>query len=243
MPLEEARELLLRYSRTTGTEYLNIEDAFNRILAEDLTANENIPPFDKSPLDGYAFSASDTETADESQPVQLRVVEEVPAGYMASRTVGAGTAIKIMTGAPIPEGADAVEKFERVERTDNDIKLFGSYRSGQNIIRAGEDVKKGQRIAERGDIISPPLTGLLASLGIGRIRAYKKPVVAIVSTGDALIGISDALRPGKIRNSNQYSLQSYCREAGARAVVIGTAGDRADEIEALVRRDWKGPIW
>lgn len=233
--LEEAWGILANNCRQTEIEYVNLSDALGRVIAQDIIAEENIPPFDRSPLDGYAFVAGDTEKATKKNPVVLEVIEEVPAGYTATKKVVSGTAIKVMTGAPIPEGANAVEKYEKIERKDNIIKIFSSFKAGQNIINAGEDLKKGQQFINKGILLTPPVIGLLASLGIDRVPVHKQARVALVSTGDELVDVSEPLRPGKIRNSNVYSLQGYCKEAGAKPLIIGTARDRVAEVAELIQ--------
>lgn len=233
--LEEAQKLLFEHCKSAQEE-VNLSDVLGRVLAQDVRAEENIPHFDRSPLDGYAFAATDTEEALKLNPTILEVIEEVPAGYTATKEVIKGTAIKVMTGAPIPEGADAVEKYEKIERIDNKIKIFSSFKPGQNTIKAGEDVKIGDKVVSDGVVLSPPEIGLLASLGIYKVPVYRQPKVALVSTGDELIDVTEVLKPGKIRNSNRYSLEGYCREAGAEPVVIGTAKDKVSEVAELIEQ-------
>lgn len=234
--LEEAQSLLLGRCQLTKKEYVSLPDSLDRVISEDIKAEENIPPFDRSPLDGYAFRAEDTEKAGRQNPVTLEVIEEVPAGYAAKKKIVAGTAIKVMTGAPIPEGADAVEKYENTQRNRNFVKIFSSFKSGENIILAGEDVVKGEVVAGRGMVVTPPVIGLLASLGICEVPVFKRPKVAIVSTGDELLDISEPLQPGKIRNSNRYSLEAYIKDIGAEPVIIGTAKDKTEEAAELIAK-------
>ncbi|MFA6808746.1 MAG: gephyrin-like molybdotransferase Glp [Eubacteriales bacterium] len=236
--LEEAQSLLLEYCQPIGGEYVELPEAFGRIIRADIKAEEDIPPFTRSPLDGYAFIAEDTVNADRQNPVSLRVLEEVPAGYTASQKVVSGTTIKVMTGAPIPEGANAVEKYENIEVVGNKIKIFSSFKAQENTIAAGEDVKKGQVVVKIGTKITPPITGLLASLGINNVPVYKQPRAALVSTGDELIDadIAAPLKPGKIRNSTRVTLQGYLKDIGVEPVVIGTAKDKAEEVAFLIQQ-------
>lgn len=234
--LEEAEQLLLDHCKVYNTESVLLSDALGRVLAEDVVAGENIPPFDRTPLDGYAMAAKDTEGASVEHPISLRVIEEVPAGYTATQGITTGTTIKVMTGAPIPEGADAIIKFEAVERQGDKISLQRGLHSGENIIWGGEDVRIGQIVAQRGMIITPPIMGLCAALGISKLTVYEQPQIALVSTGDELVDVTEPLQPGQIRNSNSYSLQGYCTQEGAIPVVIGTVKDEVDAIVAMIER-------
>ncbi|WP_041445494.1 molybdopterin molybdotransferase MoeA [Syntrophobotulus glycolicus] len=233
---EKALQFLLGNCPAGGQERVALPDSLGRVLDEDIRAGEDIPQFDRSPLDGYAFRAADTLRAGEDNPLILEVIEEVPAGYTPSKAVSAGKTIKVMTGAPIPEGADAVVKYEETLEKGNTVSLFQAFRSGQNIVRAGEDVMKGQIVARKGSVVNPPLIGLLAALGISEISVFRRPRVAVVSTGEELQDLGEELEKGKIRNSNSYSLAAYISELGGEPLVIGTAGDKAEEVAVLMKR-------
>lgn len=211
----KARELLLSYienyedltsANTAGcsrTEYVPLEESSGRILAFTLTARENVPSFDRSPYDGYAFRSVDTENASKEKPVTLRVVEEIPAGAVPTEKIMPGTAAKILTGAPIPEGADAVIMFEKTQFTTDEVIISESVKPGDNIVRIGEDVRKGELLAERGTVIDAGLAGTLAAQGIARPLVFKKPVVGIISTGSELaefdtVGKSNAVNGSEV---------------------------------------------
>ncbi|MBR5472057.1 MAG: molybdopterin molybdotransferase MoeA [Oscillibacter sp.] len=230
-----AREILLDAAAPVETERLDLTQSGGRILAQDLIAAENIPAFDRSPYDGYAFRAADTMTATREQPVMLRVLEEIPAGAVPTLPVTEGTASKILTGAPIPEGTDAVIKFEDTVFTADTVTLSSPAKSGQNIVRAGEDVRKGQLLARRGDIIDPGLAGTLASQGIAAPTVYRRPKVGILSTGSELVEASDPLGPGKIYNANRHTLETALNRMGYDCIYLGTAGDCVEDICALIR--------
>ena len=232
--LEEAQDLLLSIIKPTGEEKISINNALNRVISCDIKAGENIPHFARSAYDGYAFKAEDTKMASKDQPIVLQVLEEVPAGYPPTKKVVSGTTIKVMTGAPIPEGADTIINYEVTARVGNELSLFAAYKVGANIIPAGEDLEKGQLVVAKGAVITPPIIGLLASLGISEVPVFKKPFVSIVSTGDELINIDEHLKPAKIRNSNAYSLQAYLQDLGAASRIIGTAKDRVEEVKDYV---------
>lgn len=236
LSLQEAQSILLSHCREMGTEEVELHASLGRVLSEELRAEENIPPFARSPYDGYAFRAVDTARATEEQPVFLSVLEEVPAGYAPTAKVGPGEAVKVLTGAPIPEGADAVEKYEVTTLKGNQVAIYSSFEPGTNIIPAGEDVVKGEIIGSKGMEISPPLIGLMASLGITRVPVYQQPTIAIISTGDELLEIDEPLRPGKIRNSNSHTLAAYCRAMGAKPLILKTPKDRTEEVGEAIQQ-------
>lgn len=233
--LEEARRLLLSNCSLPGVEEVYFHDALGRVLSEDLVAQENVPPFSRSPYDGYAFRAADTVTGTAEQPVFLEVIEEVPAGHAPQARLGEGQAVKILTGAPIPEGADVVEKYEVTTRKGNQVAIYASYRPGTNIIPAGEDVAEGEIVAYRGQVVDPPIVGLMAALGIVKVSVYQRPKIAIISTGDELLEVDEPLRPGKIRNSNSHTLAAYCAELGGAPIVLKTPKDRVEEIGTAIQ--------
>lgn len=231
--LEEAQTLLLKFTHPVNECQVALTDSVGRILSQDIQTAINLPPFDKSPLDGYALQAKDTEAASSSNPATLEVIEEVRAGYMPKKQVTSGTAIKVMTGAPLPKGADVIIKFEDVTRTENKVDLYYPLKSGNDIIRAGEDLRQGEVIAKRGAVLTPPLVGLLASIGLDKIPVFSKTRIAILSTGDEVIDPAEELRPGKIYNSNQHFLSAYCSQLGAAPVLMGIV---PDEKAAIVER-------
>lgn len=233
---QQARELLLSCARTVGTERIPLSQCGGRVLAQDLIAQENIPPFDRSPYDGYAFRAADTAQATKADPVTLRVLEEIPAGAVPTREVTAGTAAKVLTGAPIPEGADAVIMYEKTECTQESVTLFGPVKPGENIIRIGEDIQKGAVLARCGDVIDPGLAGTLAAQGVPMPLVYKVPRVAVLSTGSELVEAETVPENGKIRNSNRYMLEAALKQLGCEPVYLGIAGDSVEEISRLLNK-------
>lgn len=237
--LEDAQNMILEIIEPTGIEYIGIHDSLNRVTAMNIMAKENVPPFNRSPLDGYAFKAKDTENADANNPVVLEVIEEIPAGYEAKKRVDSGTAIKVMTGAPIPDGADAVIKYEDIDREGKNIKIYQKFQAQKNISIAGEDILVGDTIADKGMVITPPLIGLFASQGICSIPVFKMPSVAIISTGDELLDISESLRPGKIHSSNCHCIAEYCKEIAVQPKHLGIARDRKEEVAELIEQGLK----
>lgn len=234
--LERAQQLILNGAVPKQESYVSLFEAAGRILSQEIMADKNIPPFDRSPLDGYAMRAEDIAGATRTQPVVLKVVEEIAAGYVAHHGVSPQTAIKVMTGAPIPEGADVVIKYEEVKRDGDVIHVFKPLISGSNIVRKGEDVKQNEIIARPGTQITPPLLGLIASLGIDQVPVYGTVKAALLSTGDELLEPSQTMRPGKIFNSNLYTLYAHCLELGVEPISLGIVGDDSQAIAAGITK-------
>ncbi|HZK53553.1 MAG TPA: molybdopterin molybdotransferase MoeA [Desulfosporosinus sp.] len=231
--LEEAQNLLLDRITPVGKCLVSLLEASGRILSQDIKAGTSIPPFSKSALDGYALIASDTRQADSSAPVRLRVIEETRAGFIAQEKVVSGTTIKVMTGSPIPNGANTLVKHEEVVRNGDYVSIFRTIKAQDNVIKAGEDIEEGKVVAHKGSLITPPLVALLAGLGISQVPVYAKAKIAIMSTGDELLDPSEKLQPGKIYNSSLYGLMARCSEMGAQALNLGIV---PDEIEATTAR-------
>ena len=231
---ERARELLLSNVSTADTERIPLSECGGRVLAQDLIAQENVPAFDRSPYDGYALRAEDTALASKEHPVTLQILEEIPAGAVPTEEITAGTAAKVLTGAPIPQGADVVVMYEKTEFTDDTVTLFAPLMVGDNIVHAGEDIRKGAVLAKRGTVIDPGLAGTLAAQGVSMPLVYKVPKVAIFSTGSELVEANDVPGPGKIRNSNRYMLEAALSRLGCEAVYLGIAVDTVEGISKLL---------
>ena len=210
----QARDLLLSLTAAgIATEYVPLEESAGRVLAFALHARENVPAFDRSPYDGYAFRAADTKDAGMDNPEELRIIEEIPAGSVPTKTITQGTAAKILTGAPIPEGADAVIMFEKTEFTADSVKIFECAEPGDNIVRIGEDVKKGQLLADAGTVIDAGLAGTLAAQGISRPMVFKKPVVGIISTGSELVEFDGTNQCEELDDANESEKSTCCGES------------------------------
>lgn len=231
MDFDEARALMLGVTRTIDTETIPITEAYGRVLAEDICAQCDNPPFDRSAFDGYAFRAEDVQMASPEAPVTLRIIEEIPAGTQPKKALSPGTAAKILTGAPIPQGADAVVKFEITEFTRETVTLFAPA-GARNIVTAGEDVFQGSLLAERGAHIDPPMLATIAAQGIGFVPVYQRPRVGILATGSEVVEINQPVGGGKIRNSNRYVLEGICRSAGVEPMNLGIAKDTVADISA-----------
>ena len=233
--VEEGLQLILERISSVTAEIVPVAEAAGRVLAENLISPENIPPFRRSPLDGYAFCAKDTVSASREQPAVFDIIEEIPAGKAPEKTVGHMQAVKILTGAPIPEGADAVEKFEVVEADEQTLKLFHPYESGCNVVPIGEDISVGDSVLEKGAVISPAYLGILAGLGFTEIPVYRKPKVCLISTGSELIPVDAPLQMGKIRNSSIYTLKAFLEMNGAQVRMMPIVPDEMDAIAEAVK--------
>ena len=238
LTVEEALEKVLALVSPLGPEEKPILQALGQVLAEDINSPLDVPPADNAAMDGYAVRAEDTPGAGKEGARLLRVVGEVAAGSMPVGGVGPGTAFRIMTGAPLPPGADAVVPFEDTdEATRKDlaqIVILKEARAGWNIRRRGEDVAWGKLVLSQGTELSPAHIGLLASLGLSRVPVIRRPVVAILSTGDELVEPGQPLTPGKIYNTNAYSLASQVTAAGGIPCLLGIARDEEKELEAKI---------
>jgi len=237
--LEEAQDMLLTNITLPEERKIPLIDALGKILSQDIVSQQNIPFFDRSPVDGYALLTSDTVKATSSQPVRLKVLEEIPAGYVAENKVTPGTTIKVMTGAPLPVGADVVVKYEEVDRQGDFVFLSKPLKFQENVVYAGEDVKQGEVVAKKGIVVSPALVGLLAGMGIASVPVYHPVKVGILSTGDELMSIGEPLRPGKIYDSNRYTLQARCLALGVEPVMMGTVMDRKEQVADRIREGLK----
>ena len=226
----EGRRIVTDFVSPVGTELCPIELSAGRILAEDLIAAQNVPPFDRSPFDGYVFRAEDSRNASRETPVTLRILEEIPASGVPCFPITAGTASKILTGAPIPEGGDAVVPFEHTEFTQETVTLFSAYTSGTNIVRVGEDIRKGSLLTEKGTLIDPGVMGSLAAQNISRPLVYRRPRVAVLATGSELVELGHDLAPGKIHDSNSYSMAGAIRDQGAEPVYYRAVSDSVEAI-------------
>ncbi|MGE0057747.1 MAG: gephyrin-like molybdotransferase Glp [Dehalococcoidia bacterium] len=243
--VEEARERILALIPRLEPETKPLADALGQVLAQDAYSPLTIPPLDNTAMDGYAVRAADTTGASETSPITLRVIGEVAAGYIYQGEVGPGEAVRIMTGAPIPPGADAVVPFEETDETEG--RVFGHFAKGRsevgilkaadvgaNLRYAGEDVKQGSKVMSAGTELGPAQLGVLASLGLKEVSVYRRPVVAVLSTGDELLELGKPHEPGKIYDSNGTSVAALVREAGGVPFVLGIARDTIEDLTARV---------
>lgn len=224
---QEAREMILSSVKALSSELVSLLESHRRVLAEDIVAREDIPAFDNSSMDGFALQAADTDGASETAPVQLHIAGEVAAGAISVPELSAHTALRIMTGAPVPPGADAVLELEAVKTQNGCVQVSMPVHAGRNIRRRGEEFRAGTVVLHRGTYLRAAHLGVLATLGYTKVQVFRKPSVAFLTTGDELVDVGQPLQPGQIRNSNAYALWGLLREAGAEPVNLGTARDDA----------------
>ena len=229
-----ARDLLLSQASPVEQETVPLHACAGRVLAFDLLAASDVPPFDRSAYDGYALRAEDVREASKEHPITLKITETIPAGKVASLPVTAGQAAHLMTGAGIPEGADCVVMFEKTRFTESSVTLFAPLKAGDNVVRRGEDVKKGSLLAPCGTLIDAGLAGTLASQGLAQVRVYRRPVIGLISTGSEVVEPGEALPEGKIYNANRASLTALLEREGCAVQNLGLCGDTADDIARLI---------
>ena len=239
--VEQALEKILSYIDVLEEEQKPILDSVGQVLAEDIYSAIDIPPLDNSAMDGYAVRAEDTRGASQQSPRFLRVIDTVMAGSISEHSVEPGTAIRIMTGAPIPEGADSVVRFEDTDEAQRkgasgEIGILCEVNTGLDIRRAGEDIARGSIVLRRGVVIRPSEVGVLASLGRSKVKVIRCPIVAILATGSELVDINQPLPAGKIYDSNTYSVAALIRRYGGIPKILGVALDSEDSLMAKLRQ-------
>jgi molybdopterin molybdotransferase len=229
------REVVAR-ARPLASESIPLAEALGRTLARDIRAGGPVPPFAKATMDGYAIRAADTRPAEGADFVDLQVTEDLPAGRISRRALGPGQAARIMTGAPLPKGADAVVMVEDTEKSGARVKVLRPARDGDNIGEAGEDIKKGELVLAKGDLIGPAEVGMLAALGHASVRVSRRPEAAVIATGDEIVEPGQRTRPGQIRNSNGHALRALALQAGANASYLGIARDKNSSLKLKIRK-------
>ncbi len=233
---EEVLELLRDFD-PAGTEIIPISEALNRVLSNAVVAAEDMPDFSRSSMDGYAVRAKDTFGASDSLPAFLELAGEVVMGRAPAAIVSPGKAVRISTGGMIPDGADAVVMIEYCHSVDEKtIEVSRTVAPLENVIGKGDDFQKGAVIFQKGAVLRPQDIGVLAGLGIQKIPVYKKPKVAIISTGDEVIPIDQQPEPGQVRDINSYTLSAFCSQAGAVPVNMGLCKDDFDKMRETVVR-------
>lgn len=241
-PLDETQASILAAVPTLDPVPVAVTDALGLVLATPVHAREDVPPFANTAMDGYALCSADTSGAGPDRPVRLRVVGELPAGHAPEVAVAAGEAIRIMTGAPMPDGADAVVMVERTARVagaDDLVDVAMSVEPGHHVRRAGGDLTAGQLVFDAGTVLRAAHVGVLASVGAATVEVTRRPRVGVLSTGDELVpvaagGVPPPLAPGQIRDSNRPMLLDLVREAGLEPVDLGVARDDEDTIVAVL---------
>lgn len=238
LTLDEVKHIIKEHfkPKPLGVEELPLLEAHNRILAQNVTANMNIPPFNRSTVDGYAVKAEDTFNAEENKPVKLKICGSVNVGEKPTLTVNKGMAAEIVTGAPMPEGADAVVMFEHTERKNSELYVYSAVVKDENVMKAGADIKKGETVLKIGQKLGSREIGVLAALGIAKIKVYAIPLVAVLSTGAEVTEPGQPLQPGRIYDINAYSLCSAVAESSGKPMYLGVFPDDMTQLQPVLKR-------
>jgi molybdopterin molybdotransferase len=235
IPLDEARQLIAEACRQIERiERVRLVDANGRVAAANVASTRDVPPFTRAGMDGYAVRAQDTFGASRYQPKTLRVIEKVYTGQVPAKTIDAGDAVEIATGAPMPAGADAVVMVEETEKAGDEVRVLTPVYPHQNVGRQGADIVVGQMVMVRGDVLNPSRIGALAALGIAEVEVFAKPTVAILSTGNEIADPGNELKPGQIYDINKFTLSTIIAEHGGVPMPFATAQDTIDALEAAI---------
>jgi len=235
----EAVRQIMNHQISGGTEYVSINESYGRYLSEDLIATSNVPHFDRAPYDGFAVRSIDTLEASQSNPVELKVIDHLGAGMVSAKTVGEKQAVRIMTGAMMPNGTDAVVMFEVAKDYEKNgvpyMSIKRKINKGTNVSFTGEDAKLGEVLVEKGTFINPGIQAMLATFGYNEVPVSKKPLIGLFATGTELLEVNEALVPGKIRNSNSYMIAAQIERAGGNVHYFGKLPDEFDTCFEAVK--------
>lgn len=233
LSVRDAQTIVLKHVKACATEVVTLEAALGRVLAGDIRANRDQPPYDVSAMDGFALRSADLSRV----PAALSVIEDIKAGDMPVKTVAAGQCARIMTGAPVPVGADAVIRVEDTQTlADGRVEIGKAVKAGNDIRPLGEGMRNGQVVLSAGTEITPGVIGVLATVKAAQMQVYRRPSVAILSTGDELEGLDEPFDANKIPNSNSYALMAQCQALGIEPVLLGIARDDPEELAEFLRR-------
>ncbi|MEV9650905.1 MULTISPECIES: gephyrin-like molybdotransferase Glp [Bacillus] len=239
IPVEEAVKKVHQFQKHGQVEWVPLKNSLGRWIAEDILADHDVPAFDRSPYDGFALRAEDTKDASSEHPVEFEVIDHIGAGIVSAKTIGPFQAIRIMTGAKIPKGANVVIMLELTKTFEKDGKSMMSLKrplkKGDNISRQGEETLKGNVMIKKGSKVTPGVTAILATFGYAVVPVVKKPVIGIISTGTELLQVSDAMVDGKIRNSNLSMVYAQVLEAGGEPLDLGGVSDDFDQSYEAVK--------
>jgi molybdopterin molybdotransferase len=240
IPVETALEIVLSHTPTLPAEEVLLADALGRVLAEDVRSDLDLPPFDRAGMDGYALRAGDAAHA----PVTLEVVGQARAGQWPDQVLTSGQALEVMTGAPVPAGATAVQQVEHTRPLDGGrrVESLAPVETGQNIARQGSEVGAGDLVLAGGETLDPAAIGVLAAVGKGRVRVGRRPTVSVLVTGDELVDVWERPSGGRIRNSNGYALVAQARWAGAEVTALAILPDQVDRIAEGVREGFRSDV-
>ena len=232
--VKEAINLILENSKLLSTEKVFLSEATGRVIAEDIVASYNIPPYNNSAMDGFALKYEDTKGAKKNSPVKLKIVGTIAAGSLFEGEIKRGEAVKIMTGGKIPEGANCVARKEITTQEKDELFIFEEIKENMDIRKSGEDIKEGEVIIKKFSIITPAVAGILASFGRSFIKVFKKPVISVLITGDEIVDIDEELQDGKIRNSNGFTLSSLLKQEASVTFSTEIVNDQPEIIKEKI---------
>ncbi|GAB6135126.1 molybdenum cofactor synthesis domain-containing protein [Thermococcus prieurii] len=236
VPLEKALEVIDSFPLEPEVERVPLGEALGRVLAEDVVSPINVPPFDRATVDGYAVKAEDTFMASESEPVRLKVIGEVNAGDSPDFELKPGESVYISTGAPLPKGADAVVQFEDVDRDGDEVIIYKPAYPGLGVMKAGADIPAGKPLLKKGTRLGFKETALLSAVDLAEVPVFRKPKVAVISTGNELVLPGEELKPGQIYDINGRAIADAVKELGGEAVFLGIAKDDRESLKALIEK-------
>lgn len=236
IPFYQAKEIILKNTEVLDTENIYFLDALHRVLADNVKSPVDLPHYNRSAMDGYAVIAQDIKDASKDKPAILTIIDEIKTGSVSRNRVKNKTAIKIMTGGMIPEGADTVVIKEDTKQGGNTLFVLKSVPAQKNICFIGEDIKKGNIGLKKDTYINSSHIALLSTIGVTAVPVYRKPKIAILTTGDELLNVEDQLEPGKVRDSNQYGLYSQVKESGGDPVILKSAKDTVNDLKEKVKK-------
>lgn len=245
--LEKAQNLIWKNTDVLPVKKIFLENSYGRIIAQDIFADFDIPPFNRAAMDGYAVNSSDTEKAKKEEPVILEIIGEVKAGDKEKKVNKKGKSFSIMTGALVPSKCNAVVMLEETEeffyKGKRFVKIFRKVNKGENISKRGEDIKKGKKIIKKGTYVDSAVMGMLAYLGKKEFLVYKKPFVSILSTGNEIKKPGKQLREGEIYDANGYLLSGLCLKNGAEVNYLGIAEDEESKLDLFIKKGLKSDIF
>ena len=229
IPVADAIQIVLQQTSLLGTESVPIGEVLGRILAEDVVADSDLPPFDRAQMDGYAVRAADVETT----PARLRIVGESAAGAGWHHEMKAGEAVRIMTGAPVPQGADSVQQVELTREVNGagTVEILESVQIGRSIVRQAAEIRSGETVLRAGEEINAQAIATLASFGYARVKVGRQPRVAVMATGSELVNVDQTPARDQIRDSNNYTIEAYAKLAGATVERLPLAGDETELLK------------
>jgi molybdenum cofactor synthesis domain-containing protein len=238
LSFDEAKKILKQKvsDKPMGDEKVLISKAHNRVLAQNIIAPINIPPFSRSTVDGYAVKASDTYGASEDKPVSLRFCGHVAIGKLPNIVVKKGLAAEIVTGAPLPDSSDSIVMVEHTNRQGNNILIHRPVSVGENVMVAGSDIQKNEQILKKGEVIGSREIGVLAAIGLSEVAVYKKPKIAVFSTGTEVVELGKPLPPGKIYDINAHTLSAAVKESGGESINLGIISDKKDKLKIALQK-------